>query len=71
MTGPAIITRRDFLKVTGAAAGAVAAGITGVSGAFDLGGVAKVFENHPKAASVAKIKVKGADYYMPICGVGE
>lgn len=60
------ITRRDFLKLTGAAAAGAAA--TAALGKLDMEKIAAVFERDPAATGVMKITVAGTEYWMPVYG---
>lgn len=58
------ITRRDFLKLTGAAAAGAA--VAGALAGMDLEKVSQVFDRDPGATGVLKVNVGSQDYYIPL-----
>lgn len=58
------ITRRDFLKITGAAAAGAA--IAGAFAGMDLEKVSQVFEKDLGATGVLRVNIAGQDHYIPV-----
>ncbi len=63
-----VITRRDFLKMSGAAAVTAAAASAGV---FNLEKIGELFNKDPEASAVLRVTVGGTDYYLPMYGGDE
>lgn len=59
-----VITRRDFLKLTGTAAAGAA--VASALGGMDIEKVAEVFKRDPKATGVLRVNVAGQDHYIPV-----